>query len=75
MESPLALISQAAGLISILTLFYASIGMPFDKISWEGQTPQEKRHRRKQNILKWIGIPCAFIAVGCQTLITLSQRS
>ena len=47
MEVLLTLVSQATGLISILTLFYASIGVPFHKISWEGQTPHEKRHRKK----------------------------
>ena len=67
----LSYISQATGLTSILTLFWASFDVPFHEASWSGETSREKRHRRKQRVLKWIGIPCAFIAVGCQTVNTL----
>ena len=70
----LSYISQAAGLISILTLFWASLDISFHEASWGGQTSREKSHRRKKRVLKRIGIPCAIIAVGCQTAITLLEQ-
>ena len=71
MSDLLSYISQASGLTSILTLFWASIDVPFHEASWTGETRREKRHRRNQRVLKWIGIPCACLAVGCQTVNTL----
>ena len=70
-EIALNLVSQATGLISILSLFWASLGVPHDKESWKGSTAFEIMHRKRRRVLKWIGIPCAVIAVGCQTVITL----
>jgi hypothetical protein len=67
----LNLISQAAALISILGLYANSISVPWDLRSWKGKTPWELRRRRRQILAAWIGVPCAFIAVGCQTALTL----
>ena len=47
MSDLLSYISQASGLTSILTLFWASIDVPFHEASWTGETRREKRHRRK----------------------------
>lgn len=67
----LNLVSQATGLASILALYVASIGVPWDQQSWKGQTDFEVRHRKRQIWMARIGVPCAIIAVGCQTAITL----
>jgi hypothetical protein len=67
----LNLISQAAGLVSVLALYYAGIGVPWDKQSWKGVTEFEVQRRQRQYWSAWVGIPCTFIAVGCQTAITL----
>ena len=67
----LNLISQATGLVSILALYVASIGVPWEKRSWGGKTPYEVKQRNRQILMAWIGVPCAVTAVGCQTAITL----
>jgi len=67
----LSLISQGTGLISILALYVASIGVPWEKKSWKGETEYEIRRLKRQKLTAWIGVPCALIAVGCQTAITM----
>ena len=67
----LNLISQATGLISILALYVATIGVPWDKASWKGKTDYEVRRRKRQLWMAGIGVPCAFSAIGSQTVITL----
>ena len=48
-------------------LYVNSIGVPWDKQSWKASTPFEIARRRCQIICAWIGMPCAIIAVSCQT--------
>lgn len=67
----LSLISQITGLVSVLALYVSSIGVPWDRQSWKGETPYEVRRRRIQILMAWIGVPCAIVAVGCQMAITL----
>ena len=58
-----------SGFTAALTLFYGSIGVPEHMQSWKGETPQEKRWRLRQAIMKWIGIPAATISVVCQLAV------
>ena len=67
----LNLVSQATGLVSVLALYVNSIGVPWDRQSWDGRTPFEQRRRRRQIVCACIAIPCALVAVGCQTTLTL----
>ena len=70
-QEALSYLSQATGLVAVLALYWASLGVPFEMQSWKGKTPREVRHKRRQHVLKWIGLPCVFISVGCQTVITV----
>jgi hypothetical protein len=67
----LSLISQVTGLISVLALYVASIGVPWNRQTWKGESNYEVRRRRLQVLMAWIGVPCAVVAVGCQMTITL----
>lgn len=62
-------VAVLSGFTAALTLFYGSIGVPEHMQSWKGKTPQEKRWRLRQAIMKWIGIPAATISVACQLAI------
>ena len=76
MIETLSYISQATGLVAALTLFYASIAVPWQKQTWKGESPEEVRHRRRQQrLLCWAGIPCTLFAVACQTAITVITYS
>jgi hypothetical protein len=55
-------ISTVAALISALCLYYGSLGVPFEIQSYKGQSPRELAVKRREKILKWIGIPSAIIA-------------
>lgn len=66
----LSYVSQATGLVAVLALYVGSLGFPFEEQTWKGQSPPERSHRRRQRILRWVGLPCVFISVGCQTAIT-----
>jgi hypothetical protein len=60
--------ATAFGTISGATLFYASIVIPYDKVTYKHVTPAEIAHRRRQSILKWIGLPCLFLAAVLQII-------
>ena len=53
--------SVAAGSISAITLYLSSRDYP--NPTWDRETKPEKQHRRKQRILKRIGLIClgAFV--------------
>jgi hypothetical protein len=67
----LQLVAIVSGLVAALTLFYGSIGVPFHMQSYGGETPREKRWQLRQGIMKWIGIPAAFISAFCQLAAVL----
>ena len=67
----LSYISIVAGLVAVLALYYASLAVPFDMQSFKGETEPELRYKRRQKMLKWVGLPCVFVSVGCQTAITI----
>lgn len=69
-EQILSYLSHATGLIAVLALYVGSLGFPFEKQTWKGQSPPERRHRLRQRVLRWVGLPCVFITVGCQMAIT-----
>ena len=62
-------VAVLSGFTAALTLFYGSIGVPEHMQSYKGETPQEKRWRLRQAIMKWIGIPAATISVACQLAV------
>ena len=62
-------ISLATGLVAVLALYWASLGVPFEMQSYKGKTPPEVGHKRRQQALKWIGLPCVFVSFGCQFAI------
>jgi hypothetical protein len=55
-------ISTVAALISALCLYYGSLGVPFEIQSYKGQSAGELAIKRRDKILKWIGIPSAVVA-------------
>jgi hypothetical protein len=59
-------VATIAAFISAMCLFYASLAFPHEEQSWSGTTPKELSWKRRQAILKWVGIPAAIIAVGSQ---------
>ena len=59
----------ATGLGAVLALYWASIGIPLEMQSWKGKTAPEVSHKRRQQALKWIGLPPVFVSFGCQFLI------
>ena len=61
---------HGTGLVTVLALYYASIGVPWKKQTWDGASDAELQHVQRQVILKWIGLPSAFISVGCQIAVT-----
>ena len=63
MIKSLEITSLISGSIAVLALFYASLDYPDP--SWKGITKSELRHKFKQRILKWIGLPCFFVSVTC----------
>jgi hypothetical protein len=67
----LSVFTPLLGLTAALTLFYRSLGFPPEKQSWKGTTPAEVLHRRKQWIMKWIGIPSAVLATAFQISLTI----
>jgi hypothetical protein len=69
MATILQTVSTVAAFVSAMCLFYASIGVPHEERSWEGRTPKELAWKRRQAILKWLGIPAAIVAFGCQLWI------
>ena len=70
MVTTLSYVSIATGLIAVLTLFFASFSVPWEKQTWKGTTEWENQFKRRQRILKYVGIPCAIIAAVCQTIVT-----
>ena len=62
-------IGLATGLGAVLALYWSSIGIPFEKQSWKGKTAPEVSHKRRQQVLKWIGLPCVFVSFVCQFAI------
>ena len=67
----LQLLSQATGLMSAFVLYYASFGVKWEKQTWDGTSPHELAVQRRQKILGWLGVACAVVAVGSQTILTL----
>ena len=55
--------------MAVLALYGASLGVPFEIQSWKGKTPPEVSHKRRQWVLKWIGLPCVLVSFGCQFAI------
>jgi hypothetical protein len=71
----LQFVSQFAGLISILILYWAGFGVPWELQTWDGGTPVELGTVIGQKILGYIGLVCALIAAGCQMILTLQAET
>ena len=67
----LNLTSIVAGAAAALLLYWGSLGVPWKLRSWTGETPIERSYERAQSIMKWVGIPCVFIAAGCQAAVAI----
>jgi hypothetical protein len=67
----LNLTSIVAGAAAALLLYWGSLGVPWKLRSWTGETLIERSYERTQRIMKWVGIPCVFIAAGCQTAVAI----
>jgi|GraSoi_2013_80cm_1033760.scaffolds.fasta_scaffold21983_3 hypothetical protein len=55
-------LSVATAFISALSLYYGSLGIPPNIQSWDGETARELAIQKRDIVLKWIGVPSAFIA-------------
>jgi hypothetical protein len=67
----MSLISIAVGAAAALLLYWGSLGVQWKLRSWTGDTAIEKRYDSVQRLMAWVGIPCVFIAAGCQAAIVL----
>jgi hypothetical protein len=61
--------SGIAAFISIMTLYYGSLGISHEDKSWGGKTPRELAINRRQKVMAWIGIPCAVLALISQLIV------
>ena len=55
-------LSVATAFISALSLYYGSLGIPPNIQSYGGETARELAIKKRDGVLKWIGVPSAFIA-------------
>jgi hypothetical protein len=69
----LSLISVGAAFVSGMTLFWAGMGVPFEKQSYKGQTTYELRVKRRQRVMTWLGIPSAVISAVTQIAAILQS--
>lgn len=61
--------SWASGLIAALSLFWAGIGKTK---SWKETSLHDIRLKRRQKVLKWIGLPCMFVSFVCQAAVKIT---
>jgi len=54
-------LSVATAFISALSLYYGSLGIPPNTHSYGGETARELAIKKRDVVLKWIGVPSAFI--------------
>ena len=62
-------LSVATAFISALSLYYGSLGIPPNIQSWDGETARELAIQKRDGVLKWIGVPTAFIAAISQIFL------
>jgi hypothetical protein len=67
----LELISITAAFVSGMLLYYGSLGIPWQKRSWKGQTDYEQEAEARQRLMVRVGVPCAFIAYLSQAAVIL----
>jgi hypothetical protein len=65
------LISAATALISVFTLYWGSLGVPWGIQSYSGKSDAELHWKRRIVVMKWIGIPCAIVSFVCQVYAIL----
>jgi hypothetical protein len=70
----LNLMSVVTGAAAALLLYWGSLSVPWKIRSWTGETPAEQHYERARRIMKWIGIPCVFIAAICQVIVAIVTR-
>jgi len=58
----LAILAAVAGLVSSVLMYFGGIGVPHDKISWDGRSDIEVAHRKKQWWFQFWGFFTAAIA-------------
>ena len=63
----LEITSLITGFIAVLALFYVSLDYPDP--TWKEETKPEIRHKFRQRLLKWIGLPCVFVSVICAAFV------
>ncbi len=54
-------LSVATAFISALSLCYDRLGIPPNIPSYGGETPRALAIKKRDVVLKWIGVPSAFI--------------
>ena len=60
----------AAGAAAIL-LYFASLTVPHDKLSWKGQTPFEVSFRKRQSVYRALGFSATVIAIACSIWVAV----
>ena len=53
--------SVATAFISALSLYYGGLAIPPNIQSWDGETARALAIQKRDVVLKWIGVPPAFI--------------
>lgn len=71
----LNLTSIVASATAALVLYWGSLTIDWGQQTWDGESPAELRHQRKQKVFKRIGIPCVFLAAICQLALALFSPS
>ena len=62
-------LSVATAFISALSLYYGSLGIPPNIQSYGGETARELAIKKRDVVLKWIGVPSAFVAAISQIFL------
>ena len=65
------LASQVLGLISLVVLYLASFGVPYDGETWKGISQKELSTRYRQKWLGCLGITCGVSAILLQMMLTI----
>ena len=60
-----------AAFVSAMVLYYGALGAHRELESQKEHPATKLRRRRRQLAMRWVGIPAAAMALGCQLIVIL----